>query len=213
MVAAGPPLASTPPGGMEIARPSRARKVDLFLLVLRQHKLFALGYFLVASIIILALVAPLVAPFDPEEANASITLASPSASHWLGTDISGMDIFSRIIYSARIDLVIAVLGTCFSILIGGPLGLIAGYFSAERGRAGDHPGLGQHGLVCASDGRPLFRRRRRSSPNAGVGQHDRRRRAEHDHRAVVARRLPRDRYRADGARVCAHRRQPRVDAR
>src|SRR5207237_606449 len=111
---------------------------------------------LVASIIILALTAPLIAPFDPEEANASITLASPSASHWLGTDISGMDIFSRIIYSARIDLVIAVLGTCFSILIGGPLGLIAGYFSGARGlwgwiseimmRGGDGP-QGVRGVV------------------------------------------------------------------
>ena len=127
---ASAPLPSTPPGAMEIAHPRRAGKAELFLLVLRQHKLFALGYFLVASIIILALAAPLIAPFDPEEANASITLASPSASHWLGTDISGMDIFSRIIYSARIDLVIAVLGTCFSILIGGPLGLIAGYHAA-----------------------------------------------------------------------------------
>lgn len=127
------PLPSTPPGGIEVARPRRAGKLELFLLVLRQHKLFALGYFLVASIVILALAAPLIAPFDPEEANAAITLASPSASHWLGTDISGMDIFSRIIYSGRIDLVIAVLGTCFSILIGGPLGLIAGYFSGARG--------------------------------------------------------------------------------
>jgi peptide/nickel transport system permease protein len=132
MVAAAP-LPSTPPGGIEIAPPRRAGKAALFLLVLRQHKLFALGYFLVAAIVILALAAPLVAPFDPEEANASITLASPSGSHWLGTDISGMDIFSRIIYSARIDLVIAVLGTFFSILIGGPLGLIAGYFSGARG--------------------------------------------------------------------------------
>jgi peptide/nickel transport system permease protein len=130
---ASAPLPPTPADAIEIARPIRAGKVELFLLVLRQHKLFALGYFLVASIIILALAAPLVAPFDPEEANASITLAPPSASHWLGTDISGMDIFSRIIYSARIDLVIAVLGTCVSILIGGPLGLIAGYFSGARG--------------------------------------------------------------------------------
>ena len=130
---ASAPLPPTPADAIEIARPIRAGKVELFLLVLRQHKLFALGYFLVASIIILALAAPLIAPFDPEEANATITLASPSASHWLGTDISGMDIFSRIIYSGRIDLVIAVLGTCFSILIGGPLGLIAGYFSGARG--------------------------------------------------------------------------------
>jgi peptide/nickel transport system permease protein len=127
------PLAPTPAGAVEIARPHRAGKLELFLLVLRQHKLFALGYFLILSIIVLALAAPLVAPYDPEEANATITLASPSASHWLGTDISGMDIFSRVIYSGRIDLVIAVLGTCFSILIGGPLGLIAGYFSGSRG--------------------------------------------------------------------------------
>ena len=55
MVVAGP-LPSTPPGGIEIARPARAGKLELFLLVLRQHKLFALGYFLVASIIILALI-------------------------------------------------------------------------------------------------------------------------------------------------------------
>src|SRR5205085_10026170 len=71
MVAAAP-LPSTPPAAMEIAPPRRAGKAELFLLVLRQHKLFALGYFLVASIIILALAAPLIAPFDPEEANASI---------------------------------------------------------------------------------------------------------------------------------------------
>ena len=85
------------------------------------------------TIVALAVFAPLIAPYDPETANVETTLAAPGGSHWLGTDISGMDIFSRLIYSGRIDLVIAVLGTLLSVLIGGPIGLIAGYFSGSRG--------------------------------------------------------------------------------
>jgi peptide/nickel transport system permease protein len=119
--------------GIEIARPRRAGKLELFLLVLRQRPLFAFGYTLIMLIVLMALLAPLIAPYDPQEANAAITLQPPSSSHLLGTDISGMDIFSRIIFSARIDLVIAVLGTAFSLLIGAPLGLVAGYFSGRPG--------------------------------------------------------------------------------
>jgi peptide/nickel transport system permease protein len=119
--------------GLEVAARPRAGKAELFLLVLRQRPLFAFGYALILAIVVLALLAPLVAPYNPEEANAAITLQAPTGAHLLGTDISGMDIFSRIIYSARIDLVIAVLGTAFSLLIGLPLGLIAGYFAGVRG--------------------------------------------------------------------------------
>jgi len=125
--------AAAPSAAVEVARPRRAGRLELFLLVLRQRKLFAFGYLLVAVIVLLALFAPLVAPYDPETANPAITLVGPNGSHWLGTDISGMDILSRVIYSARIDLLIAVLGTLFSVLVGGPLGLIAGYFSGTRG--------------------------------------------------------------------------------
>ena len=132
-MSAAAPSAPTPVGADEIAVPCRAGKLEFFALVLRQRKLFALGYFLIVSIIIMALFAPLIAPYDPETANAAITLAPPSGSHWLGTDISGMDVFSRLIFSARIDLVIAILGTLCSVVIGGPLGLIAGYFSGSRG--------------------------------------------------------------------------------
>lgn len=124
---------AAPAPALELARPRRAGKLELFLLVLRQRPLFALGYVLIALIVLLALFAPIVAPYDPEQANGAITLQSPSGAHVLGTDISGMDIFSRVIFSARIDLVIAVLGTLFSVLIGGPLGLVAGYFAGVRG--------------------------------------------------------------------------------
>ena len=118
---------------IEIAAPRRSTKLALFVLVLRQRPVFALGYVLVALIVVLAILAPLIAPYDPEQADAAVTLLPPSSSHLLGTDISGMDVFSRVIYSARIDLLIAVAGTLFSLVVGMPLGLIAGYFSGTRG--------------------------------------------------------------------------------
>jgi peptide/nickel transport system permease protein len=126
-------LSASVPPTLEIEQPRRAGKLEFFLLVLRQHPIFALGYVLILLIVSLALLAPLIAPYDPETANAAITLQAPSGSHLLGTDISGMDVFSRVIYSARIDLVIAILGTLFSLAIGLPLGVIAGYFARTRG--------------------------------------------------------------------------------
>jgi peptide/nickel transport system permease protein len=118
---------------VEIARPRRAGKLELFLFVLRRRPLFAFGYALVLVIVLLALLAPVLGLDDPERANGELALAHPSFAHWLGTDISGMDIFSRVIFSARIDLLIAVLGTLLSLAIGAPLGLVAGYFSGTRG--------------------------------------------------------------------------------
>ena len=95
--------------------------------------MLALGYVLVVAIILLSLFAPLIAPYDPEQANPDAVLVPPSSSHVMGTDVSGMDVFSRVIYSGRIDLTIAVFGTLVSVLIGLPLGLIAGYFSGTKG--------------------------------------------------------------------------------
>ena len=117
----------------EIAPLRRTGKLELFLLVLRQQPMLALGYVLVVAIILLSLFAPLIAPYDPEQANPDAVLVPPSSSHLMGTDVSGMDVFSRVIYSGRIDLTIAVFGTLVSVLIGLPLGLIAGYFSGTKG--------------------------------------------------------------------------------
>jgi peptide/nickel transport system permease protein len=117
----------------EIAPLRRTGKLELFLLVLRQQPMLALGYVLVVAIILSSLFAPLIAPYDPEQANPDAVLVPPSSSHLMGTDVSGMDVFSRVIYSGRIDLTIAVFGTLVSVLIGLPLGLIAGYFSGTKG--------------------------------------------------------------------------------
>lgn len=130
-----------------IAPPRRAGRLELFLLVLRRHPLFALGYALVLGVIVIAIFAPLIAPFDPEQANPEAAVEPPSSRHIMGTDVTGMDVFSRVVFSARIDLTIALLGTLVSLALGGPLGLIAGYFSGVRG----FWGWVSEGLMRAAD--------------------------------------------------------------
>lgn len=94
---------------------------------------FALGYIIVILMTLLAIFAPLIAPFDPQVADASGFLQPPSARNLFGTDNVGMDVFSRAIYAPRIDLTIALLGTVFSALIGTTLGAFAGYYAKSRG--------------------------------------------------------------------------------
>lgn len=94
---------------------------------------FAVGYIIVATITLLAIAAPLIAPYSPTEADSLSFLQPPSAAHPFGTDNVGMDIFSRAIYAPRIDLTIAVLGTLLSALVGGSIGAIVGFYSTGRG--------------------------------------------------------------------------------
>jgi peptide/nickel transport system permease protein len=94
---------------------------------------FAVGYAIVVVVTLLAILAPVIAPYSPTEADAANFLQPPSAAHLFGTDNVGMDIFSRAIYAPRIDLTIAVLGTALSALIGGSIGAVVGFYSSGRG--------------------------------------------------------------------------------
>lgn len=94
---------------------------------------FAAGYIIVVTITLLAIAAPLIAPFSPTEADSQSFLQPPSATHLFGTDNVGMDIFSRAIYAPRIDLTIAILGTLISALVGGSIGALVGFYSTGRG--------------------------------------------------------------------------------
>lgn len=121
-----------------VAAPRRGEKdwrgaLRFFLAVLRYQPAFALGYAIVLAVIAIALLAPVIAPYDPELANPENYLLPPSLTHLMGTDTTGMDIFSRTIYAPRIDLTIAVIGTLVSAAIGSFLGAITGYY--ESGRA------------------------------------------------------------------------------
>jgi peptide/nickel transport system permease protein len=74
------------------------------------------------------LFGPLTTPYSPVEANPLETLQAPSVQHPLGTDVSGMDIFSRIVYATRINLIISIGAVGIAFLIGVPIGLFIGYY-------------------------------------------------------------------------------------
>lgn len=95
---------------------------------LSTNLLLVVGAFLVISIIIMALLAPVIAPYDPiDDANLIYSREPPSKKFPLGTDRQGRDIFSRIVFGARISLMIGVLTQALNTFIGVALGLIAGY--------------------------------------------------------------------------------------
>ena len=83
------------------------------------------GFLLIVSV--LAIFAPWVAPFSYETQDTLQTLAFPNAEHWMGTDRLGRDLFSRMIYGARVSLFIGVFTTLFALLIGTVYGAISAY--------------------------------------------------------------------------------------
>jgi peptide/nickel transport system permease protein len=86
------------------------------------------GAFLVALIVIMALFAPWLTHYDPVQANFMTVRQAPSAAHWLGTDELGRDVLSRLLYGARASLLAGVVSVGIAVVLGVPLGLIAGYF-------------------------------------------------------------------------------------
>jgi peptide/nickel transport system permease protein len=85
------------------------------------------GLAVIILVILVALFAPLVAPYDPAAQSWSAVRKAPSAAYWLGTDEVGRDLLSRIIFGARASLSAGVISVGIAIAIGVPLGLLAGY--------------------------------------------------------------------------------------
>jgi peptide/nickel transport system permease protein len=85
------------------------------------------GGIVILALVLVAILAPFLAPYDPNAVDLSNTLAPPSSEHLLGTDASGRDILSRLIYGTRTSLLGPLLVVGISTLIGVPLGLLAGY--------------------------------------------------------------------------------------
>lgn len=83
---------------------------------------------LLGTWIVLALAAAWIAPYDPDQVNLFNILQAPSAEHWFGTDQVGRDVLSRVIYGARIDLLMCVLGVLPALFIGTTIGLVSGYY-------------------------------------------------------------------------------------
>jgi len=111
-------------------------KFNLFFRVLKKRPDFMLGYIIVSLIIIIAIFAPLFAPFDPIKSDAKNYLKAPQWPYLMGTDATGMDVFSRVLYAPRVDLAIALLGTLLSAVLGVILGAIAGFYDGSGKVAG-----------------------------------------------------------------------------
>ena len=111
-------------------------KFNLFFRVLKKRPDFMLGYIIVFLIIIIAIFAPLFAPFDPIKSDAKNYLKAPQWPYLMGTDATGMDVFSRVLYAPRVDLAIALLGTLLSAVLGVILGAIAGFYDGSGRVAG-----------------------------------------------------------------------------
>lgn len=86
------------------------------------------GFGIVAIWSILAVAAPWVAPYDPTAIDILHALEAPSSQYWFGTDQVGRDVLSRTLFSARIDLLMCVLGVLPALLIGTSVGLVSGYY-------------------------------------------------------------------------------------
>lgn len=111
-------------------------KLNLFFRVLKKRPDFMLGYIIVTLIIFIAIFAPLFAPFDPIKSDAKNYLKAPQWPYLMGTDATGMDVFSRVLYAPRVDLAIALLGTLLSAILGVILGAIAGFYDSSGKAAG-----------------------------------------------------------------------------
>lgn len=102
-------------------RPSRLRRVA-------RRPLPAIGAVLLALLVLSALAAPLLSPFDPFEMNVVDRLMPPNETYWFGTDAYGRDIFTRTLYGGQVSLIIGASVAVASTVIGLVIGVVAGYF-------------------------------------------------------------------------------------
>jgi peptide/nickel transport system permease protein len=86
-----------------------------------------IGGGVIAVLVILAVLAPVIAPYNPNQIDLNATAAGSSSAHWLGTDSSGRDVLTRLIYGARLSLIGPLMVVVLSLLVGVPVGLWAGY--------------------------------------------------------------------------------------
>jgi peptide/nickel transport system permease protein len=93
------------------------------------NRLSVIGFIIVAVFLLVAIFAPWIAHYDVGTTNLAARYMSPSAAHWFGTDSTGRDIFSRVIFGARISLEVGVIVVMVSAFVGTIIGAIAGYYS------------------------------------------------------------------------------------
>lgn len=100
---------------------------DLFKKAL-SNPLAMAGFIIIVLVFLLALLAPWIAPYDPDALDVKAILLSPSLTHWMGTDALGRDVLSRMLFGGRISLLVGIVAVGISTTIGIILGALAGYY-------------------------------------------------------------------------------------
>lgn len=108
-----------------IVRPKERSRVFSKLL---RHRNILIGGTIVLFFVLIAILAPLIAPYDPIKTGFTTVRKPPSGVFWFGTDELGRDLFSRMLWGARSSLMAGVVSVSIAIALGVPLGLISGYF-------------------------------------------------------------------------------------
>ena len=111
---------------------SRSQLADIWRRF-RRNKLALVGLVFVGLLIVIAVLQPLISPYDPYDQNLSNVLASPGGDHLFGTDALGRDLFSEMLYGLRLALIVGIATMLGSMIVGVALGALAGY----RGRFSD----------------------------------------------------------------------------
>ena len=124
-------IIATPPA-TEITTPRQRSPLWFAWQRFLSNKAALAGGIVMSVLILMAIFAPLITPVPPEaQLFLTQSLAFPSAEHWFGVDNLGRDFYTRIVYGARVSLTIGFSAALFSIVIGIPLGALAGYFGGK----------------------------------------------------------------------------------
>ncbi len=118
--------ASSPPPQSTLAREARVRSLRRW----KQRNLI-LGGVLILLLVLVALLAPVIAPYGPQDTDYTARLAPPGAGHLFGTDNLGRDIFSRVIWGSQIDLQVGIISVIPPFIIGVILGCLTGYYGGR----------------------------------------------------------------------------------
>ncbi|MCO5178110.1 MAG: ABC transporter permease [Thermomicrobiales bacterium] len=119
-------------GGVEQATPrQRTVGVRSFFERLFKTRLSAAALTIIVLMILMAIFAPIIAPYRPDAVDFASVLQGPSREHLLGTDNLGRDVLSRTIYGSRVSLQVGIIAVGISLIIGTVLGLVAGYTSGS----------------------------------------------------------------------------------
>lgn len=99
--------------------------------VFNANKTSWVGVIVFGAIVAMAALAPLISPYDPIEQDIIARLQPPSAEHWLGTDMFGRDVLSRVIWGSQISLIVSIASIAVALLVGGTIGLVSGYIGGR----------------------------------------------------------------------------------